>query len=172
MNAKDVLYPIQGSYEEKGDTAKMYQRTHGNFAPGEQRKREYEWQANQRIAQIEGNVQTHAFGYGEQKLLNGAAKSVMPERIEEGFPKTVIVKKIVEDQKAVSHDMLGTVKNLGQGGHPRDQTAAFGNHNRPLEWNAAKCINGEPTERELQPDHDLGTSKKANCTNGVRKPED
>jgi len=26
----------------------------------------------------------------------------MPERIEEAFPKTVIVKKIVEDQKAVS----------------------------------------------------------------------
>jgi len=58
-------------------------------------------------------VQTHAFGYGEQKLLHGAAKSIMPERVEEAFPKTVIVKKIVEDQKAVSHDMLATVKNLG-----------------------------------------------------------
>ena len=96
----------------------------------------------------------------------------MPERIEEGFPKTVIVKKIVEDQKAVSHDMLGTVKNLGQGAHPRDQAVAFGTHRRDLEWNAAKCINGEPTDKELQPDIDLGKSKKANCTNNVRKPED
>ena len=31
MNAKDVLYPAQGSMEEKNDTSKMYQRTHGNF---------------------------------------------------------------------------------------------------------------------------------------------
>ena len=113
MDAKDVLYPAQGSYEERNETQKMYQRTHGNFAPGEQRTRDYDWQANQRIAQLNGSVQPHAFGYGEQKLLNGAAKSIMPERIDEAFPKTVIVKKIVEDKKAVTQDMLGQVKNLG-----------------------------------------------------------
>jgi hypothetical protein len=39
----------------------------------------------------------------------------MPERGGESFPKTVIVKKTVEDAKAVQSDMLGTVKNLGQG---------------------------------------------------------
>ena len=91
----------------------MYKQTHGNFAPGEQRSREYDWVANPRINN--GEPISHAFGYGEQKLLNGAAKSIQPERIEESFPKTVIVKKIVEDQKAVTKDMLGTVKNLGQG---------------------------------------------------------
>lgn len=37
------------------------------------------------------------------------------ERLEEDFPKTVIVKKTVEDHKAVANDMLGTSKNLGQG---------------------------------------------------------
>ena len=97
MSAKDVLYPAAGSYEEKGETAKMYQKTHGNFGPGEQRTRDYDWQANPRVAEGTGTVLAHPFGYGEQKLLNGAAKSVMPERIEENFPKTVIVKKIVED---------------------------------------------------------------------------
>ena len=102
MNAKDVLYPQAGSYEEKGETAKMYQRTHGNFGPGEQRTRDYDWSANPRVVDSTGNVQAHPFGYGEQRLLNGAAKSIMPERIEEAFPKTVIVKKIVEDQKAVT----------------------------------------------------------------------
>jgi len=44
-----------------------------------------------------GEVSCHAFGYGEKRLLNGAARAIMPERIEESFPKTVIVKKIVED---------------------------------------------------------------------------
>ena len=117
------------------------------------------------MAEATGNVQAHAFGYGEQKLLNGAAKSVMPERIDEAFPKTVIVKKIVEDHKAVSQDMLGTVKNLGQGQHARDPTAPFGTMKRDLDWNAAKCIQGEPSDRELQPDADLAKSTKRNCTN-------
>jgi hypothetical protein len=35
MNAKDVLYPSGGAMEEKNETSKMYQRTHGNFGPGE-----------------------------------------------------------------------------------------------------------------------------------------
>ena len=151
--------------EEKGETSKMYQKTHGNFGPGAQRTRDYDWQANPRVAGPSGGVDTHAFGYGEQRLLNGAAKSVMPERIDESFPKTVIVKKIVEDQKAVTQDMLGTVKNLGQGQGARDSNHVFGGMKRNLDWNAAKCINGEPTERELQPDVDLAKSTKANCTN-------
>lgn len=54
MNAKDVLYPESGSYEEKAETAKMYQRTHGNFGPGEQRTRDYDWGANPRVTN--GNV--------------------------------------------------------------------------------------------------------------------
>jgi hypothetical protein len=39
-------------------------------------------------------------------------------------------------------------------------------------WNAAKCIHGEPSEKELQPDNDLGRSTKVGCRNVVRKPED
>lgn len=39
-------------------------------------------------------------------------------------------------------------------------------------WNAARCIHGEPTEKELQPDADLGKSNKPGCRNVVRKPED
>jgi hypothetical protein len=38
-------------------------------------------------------------------------------------------------------------------------------------WNAGKCIQGEPSDKELQPDHDLGVSKRANCSNTVRHPD-
>ena len=41
-----------------------------------------------------------------------------------------------------------------------------------MDWNAGKCITGEPTEREVAPDKDLGISLKPNCTNAVRKEED
>lgn len=63
MDAKGVLYPMGGSMEERGSHAAMYKKTHGNFGPGEQRSRDYEWGANPRITQ--GNAQAHAFGYGE-----------------------------------------------------------------------------------------------------------
>jgi len=66
----------------------MYMKTHGNFGAGEQKKRDYKWPVDET---------SHRFGYGEQKLLNGAAMSVHPERFDEAFPKTVIVKKTVED---------------------------------------------------------------------------
>jgi hypothetical protein len=39
--------------------------------------------------------------------------SLHNERFDGAFPKTVIVKKTVEDFKGVSTDMLGQSKNLG-----------------------------------------------------------
>jgi hypothetical protein len=84
----------------------MYRKTHGNFAPGEQRKRDYDWKFD---------PAGHRFGYGEKVPQNGAAVAIHAERQEEQFPRTVIVKKPVEDFKAVSSDMLGVSKNLGQG---------------------------------------------------------
>ncbi len=42
-SAKEILYPQGGEKEEKGDIAKMYSKTHGNFAPGEQKARDYNW---------------------------------------------------------------------------------------------------------------------------------
>jgi hypothetical protein len=81
-NAKQVLYPVGGDKEERQDIAKMYNKTHGNFAPGEQRNREYNWTVDKT---------SHRFGYGEQRVLNGAAMSIHNERFEGSFPKTVIV---------------------------------------------------------------------------------
>jgi EF-hand domain-containing family member B len=108
-----LLYTKGGSLEERHEVTKMYVKTHGNYGPGEQRTREYDWISNPRVAGGSGQTQSHVFGYGEERLVNGAMKAVMPERESESFPKTVIVKKTVEDARAVQSDMLGTVKNLG-----------------------------------------------------------
>lgn len=45
----------------------MYKKTHGNFAPGEQKAREYNWDLD---------VTKHRFGYGEKPQINGAAISL------------------------------------------------------------------------------------------------
>jgi len=87
-NAKEMLYPLGGASQDNRATQDMYRKTHGNFAPGEQRNRNYEWKFD---------PNDHRFGYGEKKILNGAAAALHNERNEEQFPKTVIVNKTVED---------------------------------------------------------------------------
>lgn len=96
------------------------------------------------------------------------------ERPEEQFPQTIVVKKTVEDQKAVASDLLGTSKNLGQGQTSRGPDFVHGVKNVQQDdaWNAARCIHGEPIERDLNTDDDLGRSTKPNCRNLVRKQED
>lgn len=98
-SAKDMLYPMGGAHiHENKDTHAMYRKTHGNYAPGEQKQRDYNWKFE---------PADHAFGYGEKRVLNGAALALHNERHEEAYPKTVIVQKTVEDHKAVSADILG-----------------------------------------------------------------
>ena len=121
----------------------MYAKTHGNFYPGEQKDRGYQWPVNKTA---------HRFGYGEKIELKGAEKAIQPERVETSFPKTVIVKKAVEDFKAVTGEPLGKPKNLGQGPLPVPKDFVFGVKSLPDpkdNWNAAKCITGEPTKATL-----------------------
>lgn len=153
-SAKDVLYPEDGHREARNRKED----------PGVQKERAYNWNMDHT---------KHKFGYAETKVLNGAAHSLHPERLESKFPKTVIVKKTVEDFKQVAHDILGKSKNLGQGEVPIDRDHAFGISTIGNDaWNAAKCIHGEPGEKEIQPDNDLGRSTKPGCMNEVRNEED
>lgn len=63
---------------------------------------------------------------------------------------------------------------MGQGKPPMPDDHSFGVKNMTGDgmWNAAKCIHGEPGEKELGPDRDLGKSVKPGCRNEVRKVED
>ena len=106
-SAKEMIFPANGAFmNEEKELHALYRKTHGNFAPGEQKNREYNWKFN---------PSDHVFGYQEKQVLNGAAAALHAERLEEGYPKTTIVQKVVEDHKAVSNDILGKSKNLGQG---------------------------------------------------------
>lgn len=107
-------------------------------------------------------------------MLNGAAAALHAERLEEGYPKTTIIQKVVEDHKAVSSDILGQSKNLGQGQEDRGSDFVHGARNLQAgdHWNAGRCIHGEPTEKQIAHDADLGKSVKPNCRNVVRKEED
>ena len=161
-----MIYPMGGAFLNTDEaTHNLYRKTHGNFGPGEQKLRNYEWKLN---------PAEHRFGFAEKKNLNGAQKALQAERLEEEFPKTVIVKQTLGDFKAVSSDILGVSKNLGQGQTDRGKNFVHGIANVQGEdtWNAARCIHGEPTADTIAPDHDLGKSVRRNCRNLVRRNED
>lgn len=104
-------------------------------------------------------------------LKDGAKKAVHHERIDDSFPKTIIVKKQIEHCRALSHDTLGKGRNHGQS-HTHRADFTHGIKNDLNAWNAGKCINGEGIARMMAPDSDLGKSCKPNSSNNVRRPED
>lgn len=59
---------------------------------------------------------------------------------------------------------------MGQGKPPYPEDHAYGVKNLVGNdiWNAARCIHGQPTQKELEPDRDLGKSVKVGCRNVVR----
>jgi hypothetical protein len=50
-----------------------YVKTHGNYAPGQQKERAYQWPVDKT---------QHRFGLGELRDLDGAKKCLHPERKE------------------------------------------------------------------------------------------
>ena len=48
----------------------------------------------------------------KKKVLNGAGLALQADRMEEQFPKTIIMKKSVEDHKGATNDFLGKSKDL------------------------------------------------------------
>jgi len=72
-----LIYVPTGGEKENPQIQQMYRKTHGNFAPGEQKKRDYNW-GFEPADQI--------FGYSEKKVLNGAAMALQMERNAEQFP--------------------------------------------------------------------------------------
>lgn len=158
-----MLFPEGGEKHEAPDVAAQYLKTHGDYAPGQQKERGYNWPVDK---------SNHRFGYVEnERELNGAAKCVQPERFGSNFPQTIILKKTVEDYIEVTKDELGKPKNLGQAA---DAQKVFGVKTKRVEdesaWNAALCIHGDPSsQKEIEPDKDLGKCTKLNCTNTIRQ---
>jgi hypothetical protein len=154
-SAKDVMYRGPGLVEEEL-TKEMYKRSHNMYDAGEQKKRNYDWTS------VDPN--NHRFGKADKLVTNEARFCLHPEAYNEShnFPKTTVVVKNVEDFKDFSHDHLGKVKNLGQVTSNIDATShVYGWRPRDKEpWDASKCIYGEPTQKAVIDDPNLGKSNR------------
>ena len=161
--AKVIIMPPDGKSDEDPDTKNLYYRSHGSTDAGEQIKRNYNWNLDK---------DQHRFGRPVPKQPNGVGQCLNSDTFSSNNPKSTIVKKTVEDFKFTNDDELGKPKNLRTGKPPVKEDHTFGISTKPSgEWNVPKCIVGEPSERELQPEPNLGVSTRLGFRN-VPKPGD
>jgi len=148
-SSKNLLYPTQTEDESKHSG--MYTKSHGSYAPGEQRNRDYNWD------KTDINQVSHRFGKKEKNMLeNGVALCMNPAN-DKSVPKTRLVASKVENMKNTK-DQLGRARNLGMGSTTLTQEHIFGVQGTLDSWDAQMCIQGDYTPEEQQPDTDLGVS--------------
>lgn len=101
---------MQDSDEPGSAAHSLYVRSHGAYAPGEQRQRPYDWDT----AKVD--PRTFRFGATDKiNLVNGVGKALNPS-LDDGTPKdSGIVPKSVEDHKLTSADVLAQSRKLGGG---------------------------------------------------------
>ena len=148
--AKDIIWPELSEEQLAGE--EIYKRSHGNFAPGEQRNRGYNWYVD---------PVTTRFGVGGKNIaLNGVSNDVAAVLNGAGETQSIINTKKVEDYRNMG-DMLGKTKNLGQNSGARPFDLAYGKSSvsgRAGGWSAAEVIKGKYNEKQQEQDHDLGKS--------------
>mmetsp|Transcript_6907 Transcript_6907/g.10703 ORF Transcript_6907/g.10703 Transcript_6907/m.10703 type:complete len:454 (-) Transcript_6907:128-1489(-) len=154
---KDLVFPIdtatmQGD-PEGGAAHSMYIKTHGDYAPGQQRRRGYDWGGSG----IDPAAATFG-GVDRAPYYDGVAKALNPLRDVGNKASASIIDKRVEDFKSTANDELGRVKNLGHGEKPHEQHIYGVPSRRFEEWSAGRLIKGDYPAAEQAPDPDLGKS--------------
>lgn len=165
--AKTLIYPVDVADADTQDTHRMYVRSHQDYAPGEQRTRNYDWEASG------VNPKTTVFGQTEKNpLRNGVALALHPGVATDGFNREPIVSKLYETNRLTEVERLGEVKKLGHGRDALTDEHVYGVPSRRFaEWGARRLMTGIYTEEEQQPDADLGKSIKPGFRNVSTFPE-
>mmetsp|Transcript_23843 Transcript_23843/g.28802 ORF Transcript_23843/g.28802 Transcript_23843/m.28802 type:complete len:451 (+) Transcript_23843:210-1562(+) len=159
---KDLLHPVDVPEQDPDGTFHAsYVKTHGDYAPGEQRRRNYDWEG------CKVDPEKQVFGiYDPNPYREGVAKALNPEKEEGSTNAAKIVPKRLEDFKVTATDELGKTKSLGHGdqGVPGDHT--YGVPSRRFEeWGVRRLMQGDYADPEQAPDADLGKSIKKGFRN-------
>jgi EF-hand domain-containing family member B len=157
IGAKDLLYPVPEAETE--EAKRLYQKSHGTFEPGVQRRR-YEGENSD----LGFDVQKKRFGMvgamGDQNGVYKCLNNVEVAAANAGSVLHIVPKNVARFKESVEHK-LGQCKNLGQAGSrpPNHKEHAYGVVDKSkTTWGAAECIQGSYTEEDQLPDLDLGRS--------------
>lgn len=163
--AKDLIFPRQppppattASSELYDDelARELYKRSHHSYAPGEQRRRGYNWKTP---------PEEIRFGRrGESIAFNGVSANIHDVLFDSSsLTATAVVNpKEVEDFRNMGH-ILGQSRNLGQnsglgGERGGALSRVYGKPSGKKTVSAAEVIRGNYTEADQLPDRDLGRS--------------
>jgi hypothetical protein len=103
FSGKEVVFPPDAQAEGL-EAQQLYRKTHGNFQPGEQKSRQYNW--------TNVNPEQHRFGRIEQRPNNQMQQIIQQEpRDSNQFVPTTIIKKNQEDFKNYRDDPIGQSRN-------------------------------------------------------------
>ena len=163
--SKEALFPVPTENDEEGKAHELYLTSHGDYNPGEQKTRAYDWDSTGI------DPSTHRFGVSEKMAMGGGSEEVMKAMdptltLGEG---TAIVSSVVEDYKNYANAELGKVKNLGLANPAGvEQGHAYGlKSGEKDDWGTAECIKGAYEGAAQQPDKDLGTTLRPGWRNTV-----
>ena len=158
------------------DAHRMYVASHGAYAPGEQRRRGYDWNA--------AGVDPETTTFGVSTKTNRGVETVEALKLDPYAPAltveqsinplkdatrrnavtgVVVVDARSEARRAATHDALGKSKPLGTG-IAVDPEVVHGapsrtrDENGELEWDAGRVIRGEYSEADQAPAPSIGKS--------------
>jgi hypothetical protein len=167
--------------EDAAAAHQKYVFSHNSYAPGEQKTRAYDWQSTP--------VDPASFKFGQRTGVSASAASGVAQALNQDNAATVdpawqaerrsrplsrvVVSKTEESFRATTADTLGTVRSLGHGEVDLPDGHRYGVPSQRMpEWGAQKCVTGEYSDAEQQPDADLGTSNRPGYRNIPSRAED
>eukprot|EP00878_Enallax_costatus_P037930 GHUV01043033.1.p1 GENE.GHUV01043033.1~~GHUV01043033.1.p1 ORF type:complete len:345 (+),score=106.36 GHUV01043033.1:181-1215(+) len=151
-STQSLIFPGQPADDDRPDTRKMYQTSHGSFAPGEQRKRDYDWSK----ANIDPN--TARFGLVDRKGQQNNMKQILQPDLDEAVAQKPVTSSIYDRHKATLGHELGKPRHLGAAARSEPNRVFGVASAREAEPSVGELLRGWYTAEQQQPDPDLGKS--------------
>eukprot|EP00899_Mesostigma_viride_P021848 jgi/Mesvir1/29665/Mv21506-RA.1 len=161
--SKELLFPVDRPDLDAGEDPEAharYVKTHGDYAPGEQRSRGYDWPVD---------PANTVFGAKTSKDPRENVDTILKPGVDASNYSAKIVTQQMENMRLLQSEELGKPKKLLC--HPdEDKDRVFGATSRDMEWHVPQLIRGAYSEAEQQPDPDLGKSVRPGFRNESPDP--
>lgn len=160
---RNIMFPTDQQPEDEEHAHTMYVKSHAAFGPGEQRSRNYQWDATG------FDPVTHRFGaVDKDDYQQGVKKALQPALDQTAQQPPKLANKVHEDFKAANTDLLGRPRKLGAGERAHlseDHTFGMPSMRHGPEPGVDRLLQGAYSEAEQQPDADLGKSLREGWRN-------
>ncbi|WIA10245.1 hypothetical protein OEZ85_010445 [Tetradesmus obliquus] len=162
-STQTIIFPQQAADDDDNTPVhSMYVSSHGSFAPGEQRKRDYDW------SKAKIDPRQHRFGRVDSKGQQSSMKQILQPDLDQlaAAKQAAVVSSVYDRHKATLGDELGKPRLLGAGNRALPPDHVFGKCSaREAEPCVGELMRGYYSAEEQAPDPDLGKSLREGWRN-------